>query len=175
MNARLIPSNPKMHRRRRGLSLVEAMICCVIVSLAVVAAMRLLGASGTALKVAGDRAVARELANSLMTEILSQNYKDPGLLPLFGREVTELLTSRANWNDVDDYDGYTDSPPTDKSGLAVPGAPSNWSRSVSVNWANPSTPTANLSSESGLKRVTISVKRGNATLVTIIGYKGDLP
>jgi MSHA pilin protein MshD len=161
--------------RRRALTLVECLFCCLIVSLAMVAALRTLASSAGTLRLAGDRAAARALADSLMTEILSQAYKDPGALPLFGREANELLSSRANWNDVDDYDGYTDSPPSDKTGVPIPGIPSNWSRTVSVNWANPANPPQNVATESGLKRVTISVKRGSVELVTITSYKGDLP
>src|SRR4051812_28670537 len=107
----------------RGLTLVECLFCCLIVSLALVSAMRALAGSAKTLQLAGDRASARALADSLMTEILSQSYKDPGALPLFGREANELLTNRAAWNDVDDYDGFTETPPTDKAGVPIPGVP----------------------------------------------------
>jgi hypothetical protein len=94
---------------------------------------------------------------------------------LFGREAGEQLANRASWNDVDDFDGYVETSPVDPAGTAIPGVPEGWSRSVTVEWVAPSNPSQTSQTETGLKRVTVTVKRGPVTLITLVGYKGDLP
>jgi MSHA pilin protein MshD len=162
-------------RRRRALTLVECVICLLIVSLAMVAAMRTMGASAAALQRTGDHATARNLATSLLNEIVAQAYKDPNSTPAFGIETGEVATNRATFDDVDDYNGYTESPPVDLAGTVIPGAPTGWSRSVTVAWVTPTSPDTVSVTETGLKRITVSVKRGTVTLITLTAFKGDLP
>ena len=39
---------------------------------------------------------------------------------MFGLETGENPATRAAWNDVDDYNGWTESPPQTKSGTVIP-------------------------------------------------------
>jgi len=170
------PTRTNFARNRRpALTLVECVICLLIVSLAMVAALRTMGASAAALQRTGDRATARNLAASLLNEIVAQSYKDPNSTPAFGIETAEIATNRATFDDVDDYNNYSDSPPVDVSGTAIAGVPSGWSRAVTVAWVTPTSPDTVSITESGLKRITVAVKRGTVTLATLTGYKGDLP
>jgi hypothetical protein len=68
-----------------------------------------------------------------MSEIVSQDYSDPTVSGLWGPELTEGLTGRTAFDDVDDYSGFSESPPKDRSGVAMAGW-TGWRRSVAVTW-----------------------------------------
>lgn len=131
----------------------------LIVSGVLVVALNCVTASRTTRARAADRVRAQELAMDLLSEILQQAYESP----IAG-------TSRASWAEVDDYNGLIDSPPTTKSGTPIPDC-NGLSRSVSVVWIDPATLTPSRSSSTGIKRVTVLVKRGTLTLASVAGYR----
>ena len=56
--------------------------------------------------------------------------------------ATRSATAAApSGKDVDDYDGWSASPPEDKNGNPLVGF-DDWGRSVSVEWVNPDNPDA---------------------------------
>src|SRR4051812_20926578 len=128
------------HRRRNraGLTLVEAVMSCLVVSILLVAALRAAGAASVYQFKTADRARARFLAGQIITDILSLNYQNP-TSPVFGRETGEVATSKTNYNDVDDFNGWSESPPQERDGTAMSelGA---WQRSVVVEWVGNSAP-----------------------------------
>lgn len=161
---------PSLRKPARGFALVEAAVAVVIVSVMLVAALRLVGASGVSQAVASERLRASALAQGLMTEILDRSYDDPNEASILGIELSEVAGGRASFDDVDDYGGYTESPPRDRTGAVIPGW-TGWSRQVAVDWVNP----ANLSQariiESGVRRITVTVKRGGRTLLTLTALR----
>lgn len=156
--------------RRSGFTLIEAVVCTFVVGVLVVAAMRVSGFTQVAQYRASERATARQLADGLMSDILQMRYQDPGLLPLFGIELTELLTSKAGYNDVDDFNGWSESPPQDRDGNRVVGF-TGWQRGVAVAWVNPNDPTQTSLVETGVKRITVTVKHNGAVLATRVAVK----
>ena len=103
------------HHRGAGFSLVEIAVLVTIVSLAVPPIVSLLGQTLIDSTKANRTAQATQLARSMMEEILSKEYEDPQAPSgSFGTEES----SRIDYDDVDDYDGYTQSPPTDCRGSA---------------------------------------------------------
>ena len=148
------PIRPLPHRRAAGrtgagrarggmgrgaFSLVEAVVAAGIVGLMLVASLNLLtGAVRTRLN-DNDRRTGLMLAQQLMAEIQQQPYKDETPLNLtFGPELGEATTNRANFDDVDDYNGFTEKPPRMKDGTALSGY-DTWRRTVKVTWVQPGT------------------------------------
>lgn len=143
-------------QRRAGLTLAEIAVAAALVGVLMVATLDGAGAVFRSRHVARQRVGGDRLAWDLMSEIMQAPYEDPVTSGGFGLEAGESGGTRAAWDDVDDYDGYTDSPPEDRAGEAIPDA-SGWSRSVSVARARVGNPMADDVSDSGLKRVTVTV------------------
>src|SRR6476619_6716570 len=116
-------------RRARGFSLVEAMVSAGIVGVMLVASVNLLSSAARTRVADGNRRSGIMLAQQLMSEVISQPYKDDGLLSgiLFGPELGE--NARTDFDDVDDYNNYTEKPPKDNNGGIVSGF-GGWTRSV---------------------------------------------
>jgi hypothetical protein len=121
-----------------------------------VAAMRTVGAAAAASRVRANRAQGTALARMLMSEILQTSYKEPVDTPSFGRESGESGSSRQNWDDVDDYDNFSESNLTRKDGTPVNNA-TGWSWKVNVFYVDPANPSATVNSDQGLKQIVVKV------------------
>jgi type II secretory pathway pseudopilin PulG len=164
----------KPRRSKHGLTLVEAVMSCLVVSLLLVAALRAASAASLYQYKTADRARARFLAGQLMTDIMSLSYEDPLVTPLFGLEAGELSTSKGTFDDVDDFNGWTESPPQDRDGNAASEL-TGWQRSVAVAWVSSANLSTVSATETGVKRVTVTVKKGNQTLATRVAIKVKAP
>lgn len=147
-------------RARRGVTIVEAAISILIVGLMMVAALNTVAASGIRQYRAADKARARFLAQDLMAEILMQAYIDPEDSTLaLGPNPGEL--TRAQFDDVDDYDGLEEKPPRNRDGTPIAGL-DEWERRVEVRWVNPTATGSSSALPTGVKRITVRVyHRGN--------------
>jgi len=152
---------------------VEAVIAVLIVGVMLVAALQALAsAKGTRYRLA-THARARMLAHDLLAEVLATDYADPQTpAAALGPDTGESATDRTGFDDVDDYDGLSDGPPTTRSGAAIANH-AGFTRAVSVAWADLSTPTADATSDSGLKRVTVTVTVDGRVLAELVGYRAD--
>ena len=163
--------HPHIPGRRRGFTIAEAVMAIVIVGGLLVAALNGVAVSRTGRGRAADHARGQQLALDLMAEILQQAYQDPVQTPVFGLEPGESSTSRAAWNDVDDYNGWTETPPKTKSGTVMNEA-AGWTRSVAVQWVDPTTlATSSTLTNTGIKKITVTVKKGTITMATIAAYR----
>ena len=179
-NRKLQIANP------RAFTLVEAVFATLLVGMLLVAAMSTAGASARLQGHASDRGCGELLAQGLMNEILIQAYRDPGSSPIFGPEPGETTTppSRTHFNDVDDYNAWSESPPQNKDGTTItvtnpdgttsPAFP-GWTRSVSVAWVNSSDLTTAASSETGIKRIIVTVTHNGALVATCVALKANNP
>ncbi|MGB9625032.1 MAG: prepilin-type N-terminal cleavage/methylation domain-containing protein [Phycisphaerae bacterium] len=160
--------------RCRGVSLIEATVSMVVVAVMLVAAVHAIGGSAAARSRVTKRAVGPYLADGLMAEILAQSYQDP-TSPVFGPEVSggESAGSRAAWDDVDDYNGWVESPPRDKDGNAIVGM-TGWEQSVAVAWVNPADLTQVSATESGAKRITVTVRYNGVTVATRVAVRTNV-
>jgi len=150
---RSAPGTTGRRASRPGFTLVEAVISLAIVTTMVVVGLEMMGASAKARIVQREQSSATGLARLLMAEIRQCRYTDPTYPGNFGPGAGE---TRPTYNDVDDYNGYVESPPRFKTGAAVPGY-DGWTWKVSVVWANKNNPDNSISSETGLKRITVTV------------------
>jgi hypothetical protein len=154
--------------------MIEAVVSTLIVAVLLTASLYATGAAGTARYKTADSAVGSFLANGLMGEIMTLAYEEPNGVPLFGLDAGELPTSRSNYDDVDDFNGWTESPPADRNGVALPGL-SGWQRSVRVEWVMASDPNQVSPVESGAKRITVTVKHGNVPVAAYMAVRTRAP
>jgi MSHA pilin protein MshD len=157
--------------RRSGFALIEAVMSALVIGIMVAAAIELVGASRALQAWVINRTRAYDLAARLMAEITDMSYADPTEPTLvLGREATELLATRAQYDDVDDYHGYGDSPPANRDASAIPGY-TGWSRTVSVVWVTSANLGQTSVTETGVKRITVRVLSGTAKLAEMVAIR----
>jgi type II secretory pathway pseudopilin PulG len=151
-------------------TIVEAVIASVIVGVMLVAALNTVGASRLTQHKAALTSQGRLLAETLMAEILVQDYRDPDGTPVFGGEAGEATTTRADFDDVDDYHEWVASPPTTKDGTPLANT-TGWTRTVTVQWIDPLDPAQVEDVETNAKRVTVTGSYGDVPQVTLVAIK----
>jgi len=159
---------------RKAFTLVETIMSSLIVGAMLVAALSTVGASRLSQQRTSQYSCGQLLAESLMAEILRQDYLDPDDTPVFGCESGESTSTRIDFDDVDDYDGWLSAPPEQKDGTQIPNL-TGWQRSVVVQWVNPNDPREVKFSESNAKRVIVTVICNNkqvGSLTAIRTYSG---
>lgn len=158
--------------RNRGLSMVEVVISTVIVAVMLVAALNTVGASRLGAERNADRSRGALLAELLMAEIMLQPYEDSALPPgSFGRSFDESATgNRSLYDDVDDYNNWSASPPQDKDGTVLTDL-DGWRREVEVRWVNPSNLTLLSVSDSRIKEITVVVERDGLTVALLTAIR----
>jgi MSHA pilin protein MshD len=155
----------------RGFTMVEATVSVVLVAVLLVVAMNTVGVSNANQYRSAQRATADALAEGLLEDVVQLPYEDTAVLPLFGVELGETTLSKVNYDDVDDFNGWTESPPQDRAGAAMSEL-SGWTRTVKVEWVTVANPTTVSLLDTGLKRVTVTVSKGGVVLATRAGLKG---
>lgn len=158
--------------RRRALTLIEAVLSIVIVSLMLTAALHTVGASQRSQRYGADQATAVALAESLMSEVLGMPYQDPNGTGGIGPEADELGGTRATFDDVDDFAAWSASPPQFRSGLPMT-AMDSFGRKVEVVWVNLVDLETPAASETGVKRVTVTVTCNGRPVIAITALRTD--
>lgn len=154
--------------------MVEVVVSVVIVGGLLAASLQAVAMSNATQYRISERTRANNLARALLTEITQQAYVDPGNSPVFGPESGQ---TRATYDDVDDYNGYTESPPTIQSGtkVAIP-QQGTWRRNVTVVWADPTTlAPASPQAETGVKLISVTVLHRGRPIVTISAIRTSAP
>lgn len=170
MHNRFLTGAARFRAARRSFTMVEAVFCVVLVSGLLVVSLDTLGASKMAQRNLGDRALGQLLASSLMSEIMNQSYQDPNETPIIGPESSENPTLRSNFDDVDDYSGWSATPPQNRDGTSIPGL-SGWRQSVTVDFVDQANLTIPSVSGTGVKRVTVTITHNNVVVATLVGVK----
>jgi type II secretory pathway pseudopilin PulG len=151
---------------RRGFTIIEAVVSTLIVGLMLAAALQTAASSVTTQAKLARRAQGRLLADALMTEIVQQNYEDPSGPVVFGPESGESAgLGRAQYDDVDDYDGYTETQLQQKDGTASPDC-SGWKRIVTVRWVTQANLAQTSVTETRVKRIIVEAQFNSATAGT---------
>ena len=107
--------------KRAGFSLIEVVICTLLVGLILVASMKSFGAVLRHRQFSTDRDRAILLAEDLTAEILENGYSDPDEPPVFGPEGTEAGGTRSAFDDVDDFNNWDATPPQQRDGTVMTG------------------------------------------------------
>lgn len=160
-------------RAQRGFTLIEVIIFIVVVGAGLAG---ILSVSNTVVKSSADPMVRKQaiaIAESVLEEVLQKEYCDPDTVnattnpPTCGLHTTE--GSRALNDDVDDYDGATQTLFNSSSGAgAWPVALDGYTLSIAVAVVTSGVGSVALPA----KRVQVSVVRGGETVV-LVGYRGN--
>lgn len=154
-------------RGQGGFTIIETALSTVVIGLMLVAALQTVGASKLAQHRNADRARAVHLASLLLAEITAQAYEEPDVVKLFGPEPAELLPgNRSLYDDVDDYEGLSETPPRDRAGVAVTGF-SGWTLTVKVQWVSPTNPATPSLIETGAKLITVTAIKNSIPYVRL--------
>ncbi|MBL8889495.1 MAG: hypothetical protein JNL67_05920 [Planctomycetaceae bacterium] len=160
---------------RQGLNMVEVAISSLIVGVMLVASLRVVGQSFLTQRMNADLATAQFLAEGILSEALQLSYMEPGLTTSgIARETGELAANRTNYDDVDDYHNYNESPPKSKDNVVLTGF-TGWQRTVTVHWVNHANLTQTSGTDTGFKRVTVVVRRNGTLITTARGFRGNAP
>ena len=128
----------------------------MIVGFMLVGALDMLGGVYKTRALNTSRLAAPGLAQELLNEILAMPYMEVGAdTSPIAIEAGELSTTRADFDDIDDYHNWDRLGAQAKDGTPLAGY-ADWRRRVTVTWANPMTG-AGAASETGLKRITVIV------------------
>jgi len=153
-------------RAAAAFSLVESLISVVLVGGLLVAALNTVGSAALGRGQMTDAARGMLLAQQLVAEILRQPYDEPIDTPVFGREGAELADDRTLYDDVDDYYDWSASPPEYNDGTALANL-IGWTRGVEVVWGDPADPMKSLSYDASIKRITVTILRGDKQVASI--------
>ena len=160
-------SSRKPVARRRGTSLIEVAVSTLIVGLLLVAATRTVGAVFRTQAATANLYDGTALCKELLTEIMQSYYEDPedpgGPIAL---EIGEVVGTRQDWDDVDDYDNLVETPPVDRQGNPIAGY-NGWTRAVSVDYVNANDPENPVGTDEGLKRIIVTATAPDGTQTTL--------
>lgn len=146
-----------MRRRSRGVTLVELIITITVIALAGTALLGTLAYLGGTGSNALLQAQAQSIANAYLNEILGKSFVDPN---------ADGEANRAQFDDVDDYNGLDTPAASDEFGNAA----GNFRVRVSVaNGTLGALPAADV------RRVDVTVDYGNAAAVVATGYRTRYP
>lgn len=153
-------------------SYIEAVAAIVVLSMAVVTGLHMHGSYVRGIAASSESVVARELASDLMAEIVLQQFEDADLAPgSFGRGAGE--TSRKDFDDVDDYDAWSERPPQNPDGTPLGGLQyQGFERLVTV--VNIDDVTMNkvvTDGSSAAKRITVTVRRAGKQRTQRVAYR----
>jgi hypothetical protein len=154
------------------MTIVEVVVAMLVVSTMLAASLYAVGASRMTLTRGNDLVLGGELADDLMGFIYRLPYQSPSG-SILGIEVGNLLADKTTLDDVDDFDGYTESPPQYADTTKIPGLTA-WSRKVTVQWVKPDDPATVVGTESGVKRIVVTVERNGVEMARRTALRTNL-
>ncbi len=155
---------------RRAFTIIEAVICSIVVALMAVAAGGAVAGATRARTELATRALAIATADMLLAEILTRSYADPQTPDAaLGTDAGESTLTRSTLDDVDDYNGLILSPITDRSGEAV--APVSLACRIKIEQFDTTTMMPTTLSRTGLARITIDILQGTRVIATRVAFR----
>jgi len=158
-----------MRASRSGFSLVEVVIAIAIIGVMLVGALSAVSASRASQFQTGRLRKAHLLAQAMMAEIVQQDYEEAGG-GVFGPEPGEASGTRVNFDDVDDYAGWSESPPSEKGGAAMTEF-ATYRRRVTIEYLNPMNLQIPSATDFGIKRITVSVDVNDNEMVSLVAVR----
>jgi hypothetical protein len=77
------------------------------------------------------------------------------------------------FDDVDDYHGWSASPPQTKDGTPLADY-AEWTRSVVIDFVDPSNPSAVVGTDMGLTRITVTLTKGGGVQATLVALRSNV-
>jgi len=158
----------------RGFALVDVMMSVLIVGIISVV---LTGYYSVLFRVPVEIAVknkANNLAGAAMEELKCRAWEEPsGPRPL-GVDSGETAANKTTFDDIDDFNGYSESPPRYQDGAVMPGL-SGYSVSFAVTYVDAALNAT--ASATDRKMISVTVKNKNIpkiTLYTVLSRNGAI-
>ena len=158
--------------RHAGFTMLEVVVATFIVALVLVASVNMLGSATRSRRLTGQQSHAALLTNDLLAEILAHPYADPEGGTGLGTDSGEGTTTRVDFDDVDDFDGWSGTPAEDVGGTDLASG-AGLTRSVQVAYVQANDFTTVVGTDQGAKRIVVSVSAGGKTLAQIITVVTD--
>jgi type II secretory pathway pseudopilin PulG len=156
---------------QRGMTLIEATFSVLLVGVMMVAVLSMFGGVAKSRQSLTIQQFGPALARHLMSEVLQAQYQSPTFPANWGPESDEITGTRAAFNDVDDYNGWTETTPKDKNGNLLPNA-TGWTRTVQVVYIDPAnTGGSGISTDMGLKKITVTVTSPSGIQAVLVGLR----
>lgn len=157
--------------KRPGMTLVEVVIAMAVLGIVLVSLLQGSAVSLTIQVNTSQVVSAGALARELLDCVCALPYDDPDGDAGPGLDAGELAADRTTFDDLDDFDAWSESPPSRPDGVAMPGM-ALWARTIEVENVDPSTLAATLPNDDrGAKRIAVSVWREGKLLATIERYR----
>jgi prepilin-type N-terminal cleavage/methylation domain-containing protein len=148
-------------KARRGFTLMEVAMGTMIIGLGVVSVLQLTAKLTVSQVGAVDMTVAVNLANNIHELFYNLHFADPVTPAHWGPETGETL---ATYNDNDDFDGSSFSPPIDTERNTLSNL-SGWTQSISVQSVDPNHITSTVPNGStSMERITVTISHLGQTV-----------
>jgi len=166
-------------QNRKGMTFLEIMVGFALAAIALGGMFQLLQMSLNVSYRANQEIIATNLASGLMAEIMSRDFVEAGLscspTYILGIDSGESISIRSTFDDVDDYNGYNESPPCYVNGTQMEGPYySAFRRSVIVDFADETNNFASTGSCTEYKLVTVTVTGPYVRPISISEVKSSL-
>jgi MSHA pilin protein MshD len=151
--------------RQSAFTLIELLITIVLAGMILLALIMGFHESLKSMETQKDILSANLLCEDLMNEIRSKKFVDPVATNSFGRETGE--TNRSQFNDVDDYDDWPETPPQTVEGSSLPNCVGFTRRVSVVNVSNVSDWAAPTTNSTDFKRITVVVSNAQMSVSNV--------
>ncbi len=155
----------------RGLSMAETVISTLLIGFILISTLQIVGPMKRSTSVHADRLVAANLAIELTEEIATKRWTSP-VLDDPNSIGPEQGDTRVTYDDIDDFSGWSASPPMLSTGIHNT-ALTGWTRRVSVDHVLMSDASTVSGTYTGLKRVTVTVLKDEVELARIESLHSD--
>jgi prepilin-type N-terminal cleavage/methylation domain-containing protein len=163
----------RLKRRRRGFTLMETALATIIVGVGVMAIVELLAKGTQANNSSNDMTTAINLVKNVHEFGLKLAFTDPNTPTNWGIDAGENVNDPTTYNDVNDMDGRTFSPPIDARGRPIDSL-SGWSQQVVVHSVDPNSLTTDVPNGTApAVRITVSVVHRGQTVTSSTWYTFD--
>ena len=152
---------------QRGFTLIELIIFIVVVSVGLAG---ILSVMNTVVKSSADPMVRKQtiaIAESLLEEILLKDYASPSGGTNGVSTCTLAGGSRAQWDNICDYNGYT----TTGGIVNILGASATGLGSYNIAPPVSVVSTTGLTGVTAAKKITVSVTGPQGTIISLTGYR----
>ncbi len=153
--------------------MIEVMISTVLVGTLMVTAMSASGFHAANSRAIDQMATAQALSNRLLAEVIALRFAESASSTTLGVDSGETLALRQTWDDVDDANGYSSTPPKSRTGSSRTDM-TGWTEAVSVGFVSVSDLSSS-STATPLKRVTVTITTPASKQVTATALVTDLP
>jgi len=157
-------------RLRSGLSQVEVSVSTIIVGVLMVTSFSTIAASRRSQIAESNKVRGLAIAEAMVSEISQLPMLDPSCNCGFGPASGETGASRVNFDDVDDYYNFTDTPPKSRTGTALDGY-SGFTRTVAIDRVTPADWSVVATSYTGIYRITVIVRVGSGEVCRLVAYR----